>query len=62
MKKFLLLTLLFVVCSCAHQSDEHLLLEARRASLPEFEQSVWIPLDTTTLTGDERACLEFVYS
>lgn len=61
-KPLLLLTLLLMVCSCARQNDERQVLEARRASLPEFEQSVWIPLDTTALAADERACLEFVYS
>lgn len=37
------------------------MLAERRASLPEFEQTVWTPLDTSSLATDERACLEFIY-
>lgn len=64
MKKHLLplLSLLLLVCSCAQHSQERQALEARRASLPEFESSVWIPLDTTSLTSEERQYLEFVYT
>ena len=58
-----LLLILILVSSCGpRDNNQQQVLDARRASLPEFEQSVWIPLDTIALAADERKCLEFVYS
>lgn len=57
-----LLLILILVSSCGpRDNNQQQVLDARRASLPEFEQSVWIPLDTIALAADERKCLEFVY-
>ncbi len=59
---FLLLTLpLLLLSSCGQPSDK-LPLAERRAALPEFEESVWQPLETPTFTYDVHRYLEFLYS
>ena len=58
----LLLVPLFLFLSACGQQEEALPLAERRASLPEFEQSVWQPLETPTFTYDEHRYLEFLYS
>ena len=64
MRKFLppLLTSLLLFTACSGPVKETLPLAERRASLPEFEQSVWAPLATADLTPDERTYTEFLYS
>lgn len=64
MRKFLppLLTSLLLFTACSGPTKETLPLAERRASLPEFEQSVWAPLATADLTPDERTYTEFLYS
>ena len=49
--------------SCTHPtSTETFPVAERRAALPEFEQSVWTPLESADLTPDERTYMEFIYS
>jgi len=55
------ISLLLLLTACGHLSDK-LPLAERRAALPEFEQSVWQPLEEAAYTPDERRYMEFLYS
>ena len=59
---FLLLTLPLLLFSSCGQPSDNLPLAERRAALPEFEESVWLPLETPTFTYDVHRYLEFLYS
>ncbi|MBR3021499.1 MAG: transglutaminase domain-containing protein [Bacteroidaceae bacterium] len=59
---FLLLTLPLLLLSSCGQPSDNLPLAERRAALPEFEESVWQPLETPTFTYDVHRYLEFLYS
>ncbi len=62
MKPLHILFLFPLLLTACGQQKESLPLAERRAALPEFEQSVWQPLETAAFTPDERRYMEFLYS
>ena len=57
----LLLPLLLLWCCSDNKKDTFPLAE-RRATLPEFDGTVWQPLEKAELTPEERFYTEFLYS
>ncbi|MBR4337885.1 MAG: transglutaminase domain-containing protein [Bacteroidaceae bacterium] len=62
MKPLHILFLFPLLLTACGLQKESLPLAERRAALPEFEQSVWQPLETAAFTPDERRYMEFLYS